>query len=77
MRGRIGGCGSARALLLETGPTEHWTPLRWPEGDRRLRATLRAGRSRLWSHPWAAAHSLSLALLAMLGIVFELFVVEK
>jgi hypothetical protein len=47
------------------------------ERDRGLRPTLRTRGPRLGADSGAAAHTLRFALLAMLGIVLELFVVEE
>ena len=63
-------------LLLETGAAENGPALRGLEWDRSFSAAGRAGGSGLRTHA-AAAGALCLALLAMLGVVLELFVVEK
>jgi hypothetical protein len=63
---------------LEAGAAEHWPALRRFEGYGSLGAALRANRTRFRSHAAAGSGcTFDLALLAALGIVFELFVVEK
>ena|SRR5579863_6384123 len=63
-------------LLLETGAAKDGSPLRGLERDRGFSAAGRASGAGFRTHP-AAAGALGLALLAMLGIVLELFVVKK
>ena len=74
--GRGGRGGNDLWLLLETGSAENRSALRRLEGNRGFSAAFRAGGSRFRTDP-AAARALCLALLAMLGVVLELFVVEK
>jgi hypothetical protein len=64
-------------LLLEAGPAQHGPTLGWLEGNRGGGATLRTGGPGLRAHTRAAAGALRLALLAVLGVVLELFVVEE
>jgi hypothetical protein len=47
------------------------------ERNRRILTTRRAPGARLGSHPWAPIGALRLALLAALGVVLELLIVEK
>ena len=65
------------SLLLEAGSAQHRPALRGLEGNRGLRAALRAGGARLRADLLVAADALRLALLAALGVVLELFVVEE
>ena len=62
---------------LETSAAEHRTALCGLEGNGGLHAALRTGGTCLGAYPGTAAHTLCLALLAVLGIVLELFVVEE
>jgi hypothetical protein len=64
-------------LLLKAGAAEHRPALSWLEGYRRICTTQRTIGPGLWAHPGAPTDTLGLALLTMLGIVFELFVVEE
>jgi hypothetical protein len=78
---RGGGNGSRRhrlsTLLLETRPAKHRPALRRLERHGRFLAALGARCPRLRAHPGTAAHTFRLALLTVLGIVFELLIVEK
>jgi hypothetical protein len=62
---------------LEAGSAEHGPALGWLEGHGCFSAALRARSASFGAHPEASARALGLALLAVLGVVFELFVVEK
>ena len=64
-------------LLLEAGAAEHRPALCWPEGHRRLCAALRTDSVGLGAYPFAAARLLGLALLAALGVVRKLFLMEE
>jgi hypothetical protein len=64
-------------LLLKARPAQHGTALCGLEWHGCLRGALRARKARFRANPWAAARTLSLALLAVLGVIGELFVVEK
>ena len=64
-------------LLLETGAAQHRPALRRFEWNRGFGPTLRAGCPGLGSDPGVTAGAFGLALLTTLGVVFELFVVEK
>ena len=63
--------------LLETRAAQHRPALRGTEGDGRFLATRRAMGPRFRSHARTTVRTLRLALLAVLGIVFELLVVEE
>jgi hypothetical protein len=63
--------------FLETGTAQHRPALRGPEGDRRLLATCRASGARLSAYAGTSVRTLRLALLATLGIVLKLFIVEE
>lgn len=65
------------SLLLKAGPAQHRASLRRLEGDGCLCTAHRAGGARLRAHSLRSPHALRLALLAMLRVVFKLFVVEK
>src|SRR5580658_6555684 len=65
------------ALFLETGAAQHRAALRRLEGNRRLHSALRTDRTGFGPHPLHPTGALRLALLTVLGVVFELFVVEK
>ena len=64
-------------LPLEAGSAEHRPALRWLERDRGLHPAFRAGCPSLRANPLASAGTLRLALLAVLGVVGELLVVEE
>jgi len=64
-------------LLLKADAAQNRPALRRLEGHRCCLAALRAVDPGLRPHPRAAADALRLALLAMLGVVLELFVVEE
>ena len=64
-------------MLLKTGPAQHGPALGRLEGNRGGFTALRAGGPGFRTHFGAPAGTLRLALLAMLGVVFELFVVEE
>ena len=64
-------------MLFEAGAAQHRSALSGFEGNRRLRAALRAVRPGLRAHPGAPADALRLALLAVPGLVLELLVVEE
>jgi len=66
-----------RHLNLEAGSAKHRPALRRLEWHCRLFAALRTRRPRLRPNPPASARTLRLALLAVLGVVHELFVVKK
>jgi hypothetical protein len=63
--------------LLETRAAQYRPALRGTEGDGCLLATCRAVSARFSAHTRASVRTLSLALLASLGIVFKLFIVEE
>jgi hypothetical protein len=65
------------SLLFEANPTEDWPALGGFEGNRGLFTALRAGYPCLRAHSSAALGALRLALLAVLGIIFELFIGKK
>jgi len=71
----LGGLRFARPL--EAGAAQHRPALSGLEGNCRLGAALRTGGPRLRTHPLRSARALGLALLAVLGVVLELFIVEK
>jgi hypothetical protein len=66
-----------RLLPLEADAAQHRSALRGLEGNCRLRPALRTIGPRLRAHPGAPAGALRLALLAVLGIVLELLIVEE
>jgi hypothetical protein len=66
-----------RRSLLEAETAEHRPALGGLERDRGLLAALGTPGPGLRTHPGAPAGALRLALLAALGVVFELFVVEE
>jgi hypothetical protein len=67
-----------RLVLRETDAAKHRPALRRFEWNRRLFAAYRTRRARLRPHsPPAARAALRLALLAALGVIHKLFVVEK
>ena len=68
-------CGLGQAL--EAGATEDWPSLGGFEGDGGFRATLGTVGSGLRADALRAAASFGLALFAVPGVVFELFVVKK
>jgi hypothetical protein len=63
-------------MLLETGTAQHGAALRGLEWHRGRFAALRTGSTRFRPNP-SATGALGLALLAALGVVLELFVVEE
>jgi hypothetical protein len=63
--------------LLEARAAQHRPALRGTEGDGCLLATCRALGARFSAHARASICTLSLALLAALGVVFKLFIVEE
>lgn len=65
------------ALLLEARAAKYRSALGGLEGHCRLRAALRTVGPGLRAHLGTPANTLCLALFAMLGIVFELFVVKE
>jgi hypothetical protein len=64
-------------LLLEADAAQHRPALRWFERNRRGLAALRTVRSGLRANPGTSAHTFRLALFAVLGVIFELFVVKE
>jgi hypothetical protein len=64
-------------LLLEADTAQHRSALGGLEGDRGLLAALGTPSPGLRTYLGAAAGALRLALLAALGVVLELFVVEE
>jgi len=68
---------AATLQLLKTRSAQYRPALRRLEGYGRRLAALRASRTRLRAHARIARTALGLALLAALGIVDKLFVVEK
>ena len=68
---------AASPVLLKARAAQHRPALRRLEGNGGLRAALRARRARLGPHPLRSARALRLALLAVFGVVLELFIVEK
>ena len=64
-------------LFLEARPAQHRPALRRLERNGGLRAALRTRGTRLRPHALAAPRTLRLALLAVLGVVLELLVVEE
>jgi hypothetical protein len=64
-------------LLLKTRPAKNRPALCRLEGNCCLRTTLRACRPRFRANSLRSLGALGLALLAVLGVVFELFVVEE
>jgi hypothetical protein len=64
-------------LLLETDTAQYRPALGGLEGNGCLLAALRTGGPCLWTNPLTTTNALRLALLTALGIVLELFVVEK
>jgi len=73
-------CGDSRnwfaLLFLETGTAQNWSALRRLEWYRRFRTASGTCRSGLRANP-SSACPLCLALLAVLGVVLKLLVVEK
>lgn len=67
----------SKLLPLEAGAAKHRPALRRFEWNRGFGSTLRAGCPGLGSDPRVASGAFGLALFATLGVVFELFVVEK
>jgi len=76
-RRRAGSSGRLLHLLLKTRTAQHGPPLRRPEGNRGLRAALRTSCLGFRAHSATATALLGLALLAALGVVSELLLVEK
>jgi hypothetical protein len=66
-----------RLLFLEARPAQYRPALRRLERNRGLRTALRTCRACLGANSLRAARTFRLALLAVLGIVLELFIVEK
>jgi hypothetical protein len=64
-------------MLLETSTAKHRSALGRLEGNRGLGTALRTGCARLRTNLLIPANALCLALLAALGIVLELLVVEE
>jgi len=64
-------------VLLKAGTAKNGPTLGGLEWHRRFFAALRTVGSRFRAHAGAASDALGLALLAMLGVVFELFIVEE
>lgn len=64
-------------MLLEAGAAENRPSLGGFKRNSRLHAAFRTGRARLRTHPLRASRPFRLALLTVLRIVLELFVVEK
>lgn len=64
-------------MLLKAGAAKDRAALRGLERNRGLRAALRTGRSGLRTHARRSASTFRLALLAVLGIIFKLFIVEE
>jgi hypothetical protein len=65
------------ALFLEAGTAKHRPALGGFEGDCGFSAALGARSTRLRPHTLRSARALGLALLAMLGVVLELFIVKE
>jgi hypothetical protein len=63
--------------LLEAEPAKHRPALRGTKWNRRLLAACRASGARLSSNARTTVCTLSLALLATLGVVFKLFIVKE
>jgi hypothetical protein len=63
--------------FLEAGPAQHRPALRGTKGYRRLLAACRAPGARLSTDARTSVCTLSFALLAALGVIFKLFIVEK
>jgi hypothetical protein len=68
--------GHSLNLLLKTRTAENRSALCWLEGNGSVRTACRAGCTGLGPHA-PAARTFRLALLAVLGIVLELFIVEE
>jgi len=64
-------------LLLEAGAAQYRPALCRLERNRGFRTAVRTSGACLRPHPGAPAGALRLALLAALGVVLELFVVEE
>ena len=64
-------------MLLETASAQYGPALGWLEGDSGLGAALRTRGAGFRTHFLASTNPLCLALLATLGIVLELLVVEE
>jgi len=62
---------------LETAAAKYWSALGGLEWNRSFGSTLGAGSACFRTHLLASAKPLRLALLAALGVVFELFIVEE
>jgi hypothetical protein len=75
-RERCRRCRGAPALL-ETRPAQNRPSLGRPERNRCLHPARRAVRSCFRPYPWTAIGALGLALLAVLGIVLEILVMEE
>jgi len=75
-RGTWGRDRNTFGLLLETGSAKNRPTLGRFEGDRGFHSTSRTGSARLGTHATSAG-TFCLALLAMLGVVLELFVVKE
>jgi hypothetical protein len=63
--------------LLEAGPAEHRPALRGTKWNSRLLAACRALGARLSTNARPTVCTLSLALLAALGVIFKLFIVKE
>jgi hypothetical protein len=71
-------CGRCRPFLLKTRAAKHWPSLGWLEGNSCLRVALGTDSARFCSDPAPSSGStLYFALLAALGIVLKLLVVEE
>jgi hypothetical protein len=69
-------CLAALRLLLKARAAKNWSALCWFEGDCSLHTAGGAGCAGFRPHA-TAARAFRLALLAVLGVVFELFVVKE
>jgi hypothetical protein len=65
------------ALLLEAAAAKHWPALGWLERNSGFGPALGTCGPGLGAHFLTAVNALRLALLAALGVVHKLFVVEK
>src|SRR5438309_63025 len=63
--------------FLETRTAQNRPALRWPERDRGFYSARRAMRPGFRPYPGTPVGALRLALLAALGVIFEVFVVEE
>jgi len=64
-------------LFLETAAAKYRSALGGLEWNRSFGSTLGAGSARFRTHLLVSANPLCLALLAALGVVYELFIVEE